>query len=62
MIEHIATDHEATTIAPLYTPTEWQLLRALRELYERDHDLLTTEERARLSFVRWLIRTERLTP
>ncbi len=64
MIEHVPTKAagEPTTVTPLYTAVEWQLLRALRELYERDRDLLLSEERARLSFIRWLVRTGQLTP
>ncbi|HXT37954.1 MAG TPA: hypothetical protein VN837_20455 [Chloroflexota bacterium] len=64
MIEHVPAEAESepTTVAPLYTAVEWQLLRALRELYERDRDLLLSEERERLSFIRWLVKTGQLTP
>lgn len=64
MIEHVPAEAESelATVAPLYTAVEWQLLTALRELYERDRDLLLSEERTRLSFIRWLVRTGQLTP
>lgn len=62
MTEHVLSEPEPAVVLPLYTPTEWQLLKALRELYERDHDLLLSDERARLSFIRWLVNTKRLIP
>jgi len=60
--KHSVTEPEPAIVLPLYTPTEWQLLKALRELYERDHDLLLSDERARLSFIRWLVNTNQLIP
>ena len=62
MTEDILTEPEPSVVLPLYTATEWQLLTALRELYERDRDLLLSEERARLSFMRWLVNTKQLIP
>jgi hypothetical protein len=43
-----------------FTPGEWEALRALRLRYQQDHDLFTTQERARLCFVRWLRETGRI--
>ena len=62
MIDYPSTESRSTVVIPLYTPAEWLVLNALRELYKSDRDLFTSEERARLSFIRWLVRTERLTP
>lgn len=61
MIDYTSMESRPTVIIPLYTPAEWLVLNALRDLYQSDHDLFTSEERARLSFLRWLVRTERLT-
>jgi hypothetical protein len=62
MVDYTSTERRSTVVIPLYTPAEWLVLKALRELYKSDRDLFTSEERARLSFVRWLVSTERLIP
>ena len=49
-------------LIPTYTPDEWHLMQTLRERYRQDRDLFSVAERARLSFVRWLVRTGRLVP
>jgi hypothetical protein len=41
---------------------ERRKLRLLRARYRRDRDFFTSEERARLAFLRWLYRTGRLVP
>jgi hypothetical protein len=41
---------------------ERRTLRLLRARYLRDRDFFMAEERARLTFVRWLYRTGRLVP
>jgi hypothetical protein len=57
MTQTSTTAHVAT-----FTRREWCALRALRERYEKDRDLFSARERARLRFVRWLYRTGRLMP
>jgi hypothetical protein len=51
-----------TTPIPEQTSITQQALVRLRERYRQDHDLFTRQERARLSFVRWLYQTGRVRP
>ena len=46
--------------APTFTMSEWEALQALRLRYQRDRDLFSTRELARLHFIRWLRRTRRI--
>jgi hypothetical protein len=46
----------------VFTSDQYHALIALRDTYDQDHDLLSTQERTRLAFVRWLIETGRLQP
>jgi hypothetical protein len=57
------TTHSATTaMTTQFTREELRTLRTLRARYKRDRDLISTAERARLEFIRWLYQTERLVP
>jgi hypothetical protein len=48
------------TPAPAFTRAEKRVLSALRRRYSEDRDLFTQQEKARLSFMRWLHRRGRL--
>ena len=50
------------TGTPTLTAAERAALRSLRKQYRENHDLFSTRELARLTFVRWLVRTGRLEP
>jgi hypothetical protein len=51
-----------STSITTFTAPQRRALHALRTRYRQDRDLFSTDERARLCFVRWLVRTGRLTP
>jgi hypothetical protein len=53
--------HAAAMPSP-FTAWEWSMLFLLRRRYQQGRDLLDSHELARLSFVRWLVRTGRLDP
>jgi hypothetical protein len=56
-----ATSATNTTSQP-FTASERRTLRALRARYSVDHDRFSTRELERLSFLRWLYQTGRITP
>jgi len=56
------TDTQRATLTPEFTAYTWHLLRGLRTRYQRDRDLFSSRECARLEFLRWLYRTGRLVP
>ena len=45
-----------------FTLEEARALNAVRIRFGGDHDILSARERERLRFLRWLIRSGRLTP
>jgi hypothetical protein len=53
------TTHTATT---RLTAAERRALTSLRDLYNRDYDLFTARELEQLSFIRWLVKSGRLSP
>jgi hypothetical protein len=52
----------ATTTTTTFTASERKTLRALRARYNVDHDRFSPRELERLSFLRWLYQTGRITP
>jgi hypothetical protein len=46
--------------APTFTTAEWEALQVLRLRYQRDRDLFSARELARLRFIRWLRQTRRI--
>ena len=57
------TTHTPTnTTMATFSRSELQILHALRERYGQDRDIFTPPELARLRFMRWLTRTDQLTP
>ena len=48
----------STTAVPEVTPARQRALCRLRERYQHDHDLLTTQEWSLLVFLRWLYAAE----
>ena len=59
----MATRYEPTASAETtLTVEQARALEALRIRFQEDHDLFTPHELARLRFLRWLVRTERLVP
>ena len=46
----------------MFTAGQWRALRALRERYRQQRDLISEREMARLRFLRWLYRHGRLAP
>ena len=55
---------QTTTPAPAstasFTPTQRRVLRQLRTRYQHDADLFSQQELARLTFLRWLYQTGRV--
>jgi hypothetical protein len=58
----MTTQTSTAARAATFTRPRWCALRALRERYQQDRDLLNARGRARLRFVRWPYRTGRLVP
>ena len=58
----MTTQTSTTAHATTFTRREWRALRALRERYRQDRDLINARVQARLRFVRWLYCTGRLMP
>ena len=57
------TTHTPTnTVMATFSRSELHILHALRERYGQDRDIFTPPELARLRFMRWLTRTDQLTP
>jgi hypothetical protein len=50
----------ASTLPATFSGSEAQALEALRVRFGEDHDTLGERERARLLFLRWLVRNGRL--
>jgi hypothetical protein len=60
-VEEMSTHVEVPSIrTTAFTPTQRSSLRALKARYQEDQDLFSESERARLCFVRWLVRTGRM--
>jgi hypothetical protein len=56
-----ANIHQSKALAEApFTEQEARALEALRIRFQEDHDLFGTREWARLRFLRWLVRTDRL--
>ncbi len=51
-----------TISATTFSAHQWRDLYALRRRYRLDRDLFSTQEVARLQFLRWLRQTGRLVP
>jgi hypothetical protein len=52
--------HPTASLTELFTEQEARALEALRRRFGEDHDVLSARERARLCFLRWLVRSGRL--
>lgn len=61
--ETSVTTHTNQATLPLHTPftaEETRALEAVRRRFQQDHDILSQRERRHLSFLRWLVRSGRL--
>jgi hypothetical protein len=56
------THAQGATPLPVDSRTEWPALEELRRRYQEDRDLFSTQEGARLRFLRWLVQMGRLVP
>jgi hypothetical protein len=54
------TDHLLPQVPTPFTDDEMDALKQVRVRFQQDHDVLSERERARLDFLRWLVRSGRL--
>lgn len=52
--------HSPASVETPFSEEEARALEAVRIRFGQDHDVLSAQERERLRFVRWLVRTGRL--
>jgi hypothetical protein len=52
--------HPTAPVDAPFTVEETRALEAVRDRFERDHDILSVRERERLCFLRWLVQTGRV--